>query len=104
MKEHPAVDLEHVTRSYRRDDFEVLALDDVSMQISEQSFVAIMDLRDRAKPRCMGHPQPGSASCFHPARRRDGQRDRSAARTPRRRSGDPLASTEPRRGPKSPVG
>ena len=37
-----AVKLEHVTRTYRRDDFEVRALDDVSLTIPAQGFVAIM--------------------------------------------------------------
>lgn len=42
MSKKDAVTLDHVTRSYRRDDFEVRALDDVTLQIPEQSFVAIM--------------------------------------------------------------
>jgi putative ABC transport system ATP-binding protein len=42
MGKKDAVTLDHVTRSYRRDDFEVRALDDVSLQIPEHSFVAIM--------------------------------------------------------------
>src|SRR5258707_10458902 len=37
-----AVDLEHVTRTYKRDAFEVKALDDVSLKIPDQAFVAIM--------------------------------------------------------------
>src|SRR5499433_719271 len=37
-----AVKLEHVTRTYRRDAFEVRALDDVSLTIPTQGFVAIM--------------------------------------------------------------
>src|SRR5258707_9194115 len=37
-----AVDLEHVTRTYKRDAFEVKALDDVSLKIPDQGFVAIM--------------------------------------------------------------
>ena len=37
-----AVKLEHVTRTYRRDEFEVRALDDVSLTIPTQGFVAIM--------------------------------------------------------------
>src|SRR5438552_16076551 len=36
-----AVKLEHVTRTYRRDEFEVRALDDVSLTIPTQGFVAI---------------------------------------------------------------
>src|SRR5258705_9579410 len=37
-----AVKLEHVTRTYRRDEFEVRALDDVSLTIPARGFVAIM--------------------------------------------------------------
>jgi putative ABC transport system ATP-binding protein len=37
-----AVELEHVTRAYRRDEFEVRALDDVTLQIPTGSFAAIM--------------------------------------------------------------
>src|SRR5260221_12999879 len=37
-----AVKLDHVTRTYRRDEFEVRALDDVSLTIPTQGFVAIM--------------------------------------------------------------
>jgi ABC-type lipoprotein export system ATPase subunit len=42
MNKHEAVTLDHVTRTYVRDNFEVRALDDVTLQIREQSFVAIM--------------------------------------------------------------
>jgi putative ABC transport system ATP-binding protein len=42
MSKKDAVTLDHVTRSYRREDFEVRALDDVTLQIPEHSFVAIM--------------------------------------------------------------
>src|SRR5229473_2112110 len=37
-----AVKLDHVTRTYKRDEFEVRALDDVSLAIPTQKFVAIM--------------------------------------------------------------
>ncbi len=37
-----AVKLDHVTRTYRRDEFEVRALDEVSLTIPTQGFVAIM--------------------------------------------------------------
>jgi putative ABC transport system ATP-binding protein len=37
-----AVELEHVTRTYKRDQFEVRALDDVTLQIPSRSFTAIM--------------------------------------------------------------
>jgi putative ABC transport system ATP-binding protein len=42
MGKNTAVMLDHVTRSYLRDDFEIRALDDVTLRISEHSFVAIM--------------------------------------------------------------
>ena len=37
-----AVELDHVTRTYRRDEFEIRALDDVTLSIPSHSFVAIM--------------------------------------------------------------
>src|SRR5215470_8775813 len=37
-----AVELQHVTRAYRRDEFEVRALDDVTLEIPTGGFVAIM--------------------------------------------------------------
>src|SRR5260370_8381426 len=37
-----AVKLDHVTRTYKRDEFEVRALDDVSLTIPTEGFVAIM--------------------------------------------------------------
>ncbi len=37
-----AIDLEHVVRIYKRDEFEVRALDDVTIQIPAGSFAAIM--------------------------------------------------------------
>ncbi|MGH7814444.1 MAG: ABC transporter ATP-binding protein [Candidatus Binataceae bacterium] len=37
-----AIDLRHVTRLYRRDEFEIRALDDVTMQIPAARFAAIM--------------------------------------------------------------
>ena len=42
MDEKYAIDLEHVTRIYKRDEFEVRALDDVTVQIPAGRFVAIM--------------------------------------------------------------
>jgi putative ABC transport system ATP-binding protein len=42
MMNNSAVELEHVTRTYKRDAFEVKALDDVSLKIPDQGFVAIM--------------------------------------------------------------
>jgi len=37
-----AIDLEHVSRVYKRDEFEIRALDDVTIHIAEGKFVAIM--------------------------------------------------------------
>jgi putative ABC transport system ATP-binding protein len=42
MDEKYAIDLEHVVRIYKRDEFEVRALDDVTVQVPEGRFVAIM--------------------------------------------------------------
>jgi putative ABC transport system ATP-binding protein len=42
MEEKYAIDFEHVTRIYKRDEFEVRALDDVTVQIPAGRFVAIM--------------------------------------------------------------
>ena len=42
MDEKYAIDFEHVTRVYKRDEFEVRALDDVTVQIPVGRFVAIM--------------------------------------------------------------
>jgi putative ABC transport system ATP-binding protein len=42
MDEKYAIDFEHVTRIYKRDEFEVRALDDVTVQIAVGRFVAIM--------------------------------------------------------------
>src|SRR5216110_3621632 len=41
-EESSAVTLDHVTRTYKRDEFEVRALDDVTLYIPRKSFVAIM--------------------------------------------------------------
>src|SRR5438874_3038506 len=41
-EESSAVTLDHVTRTYKRDEFEVRALDDVTLDIPHKSFVAIM--------------------------------------------------------------
>src|ERR1039458_7598646 len=42
MDEKYAIDFEHVTRIYKRDEFEVRALDDLTVQIPAGRFVAIM--------------------------------------------------------------
>ena len=41
-EESSAVTLDHVTRTYKRDEFEVRALNDVTLDIPRKSFVAIM--------------------------------------------------------------
>src|SRR6516225_90616 len=41
-EEFSAVTLSHVTRTYKRDEFEVRALDNISLSISAKTFVAIM--------------------------------------------------------------
>jgi len=41
-EESSAVTLDHVTRTYKRDEFEVRALDDVTLDIPRKSFVSIM--------------------------------------------------------------
>src|SRR5216110_3917505 len=41
-EESSAVTLDHVTRTYKRDEFEVRALDDVTLDIPRKSFVALM--------------------------------------------------------------
>src|SRR5215472_15989262 len=42
MNGRDAVELEHVTRTYVRENFEVRALDDVTLRIPEHSFAGIM--------------------------------------------------------------
>ncbi len=42
MEEKYAIEIDHVTRVYRRDQFEVRALDDVTLRVPEGRFVAIM--------------------------------------------------------------
>lgn len=68
MSKKDAVTLDHVTRSYRRDDFEVRALDDVTLQIPEHSFVAIMGPSGSGKTTMLNlitgvdHPTSGHVS------------------------------------------
>jgi putative ABC transport system ATP-binding protein len=68
MSKKDAVTLDHVTRSYRRDDFEVRALDDVTLQIAEHSFVAIMGPSGSGKTTMLNlitgvdHPTSGHVS------------------------------------------
>ena len=42
MDEKYAVELEHVTRIYRREEFEIRALDDVTIKVPDGRFVGIM--------------------------------------------------------------
>jgi len=42
MDEKYAINLEHVTRIYKRDEFEIRALDDITLRIPSAHFVAIM--------------------------------------------------------------
>ena len=42
MDEKYAIEIDHVTRVYKRDEFEVRALDDVTLKVPEARFVAIM--------------------------------------------------------------
>jgi putative ABC transport system ATP-binding protein len=42
MPDRNAVELEHVTRIYKRDEFEIRALDDVTIKVPEGHFVGIM--------------------------------------------------------------
>src|SRR5215813_14935736 len=42
MDEKNAIEIEHVSRIYQRDEFEVRALDDVTVRVGEAHFVAIM--------------------------------------------------------------
>jgi putative ABC transport system ATP-binding protein len=68
MSKKKAVTLDHVTRSYRREDFEVRALDDVTLQIPEHSFVAIMGPSGSGKTTMLNlitgvdHPTSGHVS------------------------------------------
>jgi len=68
IKEMDAVSLQHVTRKYKRDNFEVRALDDVTLTISEHSFVAIMGPSGSGKTTMLNlitgvdHPTSGQVS------------------------------------------
>jgi putative ABC transport system ATP-binding protein len=68
MTTHDAVSLDHVTRTYVRDNFEVRALDDVTLQIREQTFVAIMGPSGSGKTTMLNlitgidHPTSGRVS------------------------------------------
>lgn len=42
MADRNAIELDHVSRIYKRDEFEIRALDDVTIQVPEGKFVAIM--------------------------------------------------------------
>jgi putative ABC transport system ATP-binding protein len=68
MSTKVAVNLDHVTRSYKRDDFEVRALDDVTLQIPEHAFIAIMGPSGSGKTTMLNlitgidHPTSGHVS------------------------------------------
>ncbi len=68
MSGEVAVNLDHVSRTYKRDDFEVRALDDVTLSISEHSFVAIMGPSGSGKTTMLNlitgvdHPTSGRVS------------------------------------------
>ena len=63
-----AVNMNHVSRTYKRDDFEVRALDDVTLAIPERSFVAIMGPSGSGKTTMLNlitgidHPTSGRVS------------------------------------------
>jgi putative ABC transport system ATP-binding protein len=68
MSKNDAVNLDHVSRTYRRDDFEVRALDDVTLTIPERSFVGIMGPSGSGKTTMLNlitgvdHPTSGHVS------------------------------------------
>lgn len=68
MSKNDAVNLDHVSRTYRRDDFEVRALDDVTLTIPEHSFVGIMGPSGSGKTTLLNlitgvdHPTSGHVS------------------------------------------
>jgi len=68
MSGKEAVSLDHVSRTYKRDDFEVRALDDVTLSIPEHSFVAIMGPSGSGKTTMLNlitgvdHPTSGRVS------------------------------------------
>ena len=68
MNGSDAVELEHVTRTYVRENFEVHALDDVTLRIPEHSFVGIMGPSGSGKTTLLNlitgidHPTAGHVS------------------------------------------
>ena len=68
MSGEQAVHLDHVSRTYKREDFEVRALDDVTLTIPEGSFVAIMGPSGSVKTTMLNlmtgvdHPTSGRVS------------------------------------------
>ena len=68
MSGEQAVNLDHVSRTYKREDFEVRALEDVTLTIPEGSFVAIMGPSGSGKTTMLNlmtgvdHPTSGRVS------------------------------------------
>lgn len=68
MNNKDAVNLDHVTRRHRRDDFEVHALDDATIQVPAPTFVAIMGPSGSGKTTTLNliagidHPTTGHVS------------------------------------------
>ncbi len=68
MSRKEAVNLDHVSRTYKRDNFEVRALDDVTLSIPERSFIAIMGPSGSGKTTMLNlitgvdHPTSGRVS------------------------------------------
>lgn len=68
MSGKATVNLDHVSRTYKRDDFEVRALDDVTLSVPERSFVAIMGPSGSGKTTMLNlitgvdHPTSGRVS------------------------------------------
>ncbi len=64
-EESSAVTLDHVTRTYKRDEFEVRALDDVTLDIPRKSFVAIMGPSGSGKTTLLNLVSRGRRNLHH---------------------------------------